>query len=261
MGAPEEIVVFTNHKNLEYFNTTKLLNRRQAPGAEILSHCNFKIDYRPGEKNGKADALCCRVDPEFEGEREKEDLTIPMFNPEQFQVGDNEEALLTRHVMAVKVSQVEESSWSKEILEAGLLDQYWLGVRNALKTSKDYQDLKHYGIEDEMVTYERRTYILDSNALKLKIAHQCYAAKVVGHFGRNKTLYLMKRNYYRPKLKNGYETTYEPVMPANATRLQGTRNMASWYHSKFHPHLGNRSLWTLLQISLTSKAITNAGLL
>ena len=26
MGAPEEIVVFTNHKNFEYFNTTKLLN-------------------------------------------------------------------------------------------------------------------------------------------------------------------------------------------------------------------------------------------
>jgi len=26
MGAPEEIVAFTDHKNLEYFNTTKLLN-------------------------------------------------------------------------------------------------------------------------------------------------------------------------------------------------------------------------------------------
>jgi len=29
LGAPEEIVVFTDHKNLEYSNTTKLLNRRQ----------------------------------------------------------------------------------------------------------------------------------------------------------------------------------------------------------------------------------------
>jgi len=28
MGAPEENVVFTDYKNLEYFNTTKLLNRR-----------------------------------------------------------------------------------------------------------------------------------------------------------------------------------------------------------------------------------------
>jgi len=30
MGAPEQIVVYMDHKNLEYFNTTKLLNRRQA---------------------------------------------------------------------------------------------------------------------------------------------------------------------------------------------------------------------------------------
>jgi len=28
IGAPEQIVAYTDHKNLEYFNTTKLLNRR-----------------------------------------------------------------------------------------------------------------------------------------------------------------------------------------------------------------------------------------
>jgi len=124
MGAPEEIVVFTHHKNLEYFNTTKLLNRRQARWAEILSQFNFKIVYCPGEKNGKPDALSHRLDPELEGEGDKHDLMIRMFKPGQFQLGENEEALLTRHVNAVKASQVEESSWSKQILEAGLLDQH-----------------------------------------------------------------------------------------------------------------------------------------
>jgi len=98
--------------------------------------------------------------------------------------------------MAVKASQVEESSWSKEILEAGLLDQHWLGIRNALKIGQDYPGFQHYGIEDEMVTYERRIYIPESNALKLKVAYQCHDAKVAGHFGRDKTLDLMKRNYY-----------------------------------------------------------------
>jgi len=43
MAAPEEIVVFTDPKNLAYFNTTKLLNPRQARWAEILSQFNFKI--------------------------------------------------------------------------------------------------------------------------------------------------------------------------------------------------------------------------
>jgi len=166
-----------------------------------LSQFNFKIVYRPGEKNGNADALSRRVDPELEGEGEKEDLTIRMFKPGQFQLGKHEEALLTRHVMAVKASQVEESSWSKEILEAGLLDQHWLGIGNALKTGQDYPGLQHYGIEDEMVTYERHIYIPDSNALKLKVAHQCHNAKVAGHFRRDKTLDLMKRNYYWPNME------------------------------------------------------------
>jgi len=71
MGAPEQIVVYTDHKNLEYCNTTKLLNRRQARWAEILSEFNFKIIYRPGEKNGKTDAPSRRVDPELAGEGEK----------------------------------------------------------------------------------------------------------------------------------------------------------------------------------------------
>jgi len=78
-----------------------------------LSQFNFKFVYRPGEKNGKADALSRRVDPEREGEGDKQDLMIRILKPGQFQVGENEEALLTHHVMAVKPSQVAESSWSK----------------------------------------------------------------------------------------------------------------------------------------------------
>jgi len=64
-------VIYTDHKNLEYFNTTKLLNRRQARWTEILSKFTFKIIYCPGERNGTADALLCRVDPELEGEEDK----------------------------------------------------------------------------------------------------------------------------------------------------------------------------------------------
>jgi len=82
------------------------------------------IVYRPGEKNSRADPQSRRVDPELAGEEEKQDLTIRIFKSGQFQFGENEEALLTRHVTAVKASQVEESSWLKESLEAGLLDQH-----------------------------------------------------------------------------------------------------------------------------------------
>ena len=59
-SAVDTIMVYTDHKNLEYFCTTKVLNRRQARWAQELSNYEFKISYRPGSKNGKPDALSRR---------------------------------------------------------------------------------------------------------------------------------------------------------------------------------------------------------
>ena len=56
-GAEHLIQVFTDHHNLEYFTTTKVLNRRQARWAEQLAGIDFRINYRPGTQNGKLDAL------------------------------------------------------------------------------------------------------------------------------------------------------------------------------------------------------------
>jgi len=59
-GAAYPLQLITDHKNLEYFMTKKLLNRRQARWSEFLTRFDFKIVYRPGKSNGKADALTRR---------------------------------------------------------------------------------------------------------------------------------------------------------------------------------------------------------
>lgn len=63
-GTKEQVTVYTDHKNLVNFTTTKELNRRQVRWAEFLSEFNFKISYRPGNENGRADALSRRSDLE-----------------------------------------------------------------------------------------------------------------------------------------------------------------------------------------------------
>lgn len=52
--------VLSDHKNLEWFMTTKDLNRRQARWAEFLSQFHFKITYRPGVQSTKPDSLTRR---------------------------------------------------------------------------------------------------------------------------------------------------------------------------------------------------------
>jgi transposase InsO family protein len=54
--------IFTDHKNLLTFTTTKVLNRRQTRWAELLGQHKFEIKYTPGNNNGRADALSRRSD-------------------------------------------------------------------------------------------------------------------------------------------------------------------------------------------------------
>jgi hypothetical protein len=66
-GSLHMVQVFTDHKNLEYFMTTKVLNQRYACWAQELAGVDFKVFYRKGTSNGKPDALSrC---PEYRSEK------------------------------------------------------------------------------------------------------------------------------------------------------------------------------------------------
>ena len=47
-GAQLQFEIWTDHKNLEYFQTSKKLNRRQARWSLYLSQFNFTLHHRPG---------------------------------------------------------------------------------------------------------------------------------------------------------------------------------------------------------------------
>jgi hypothetical protein len=47
-GAEHTLQLITDHNNLEYFMSKKLLNRRQARWARFLSRFDYEIVYRPG---------------------------------------------------------------------------------------------------------------------------------------------------------------------------------------------------------------------
>lgn len=54
------IIVYCNHKNLEYFMSTEMLNRQQARWALTLATIKCIITYQPGPCNGKPHALTRR---------------------------------------------------------------------------------------------------------------------------------------------------------------------------------------------------------
>jgi hypothetical protein len=125
-GATHQVQVFSDHQNLEYFTTTKVLNRRQVRWAQELAGIDFKIYYRLGVKNGKPDAFSRH--PEYRPEKGGgEDQPIKT-------------VLHLRHfgstfvVSAVRLGSIPAVKWSQDFLtlvrEAGREDEeYGKAVR------------------------------------------------------------------------------------------------------------------------------------
>jgi hypothetical protein len=56
-SVEQEVTFSADHNNLEYFNTTKSLTRRQARWAKDLEGYTLKVKYRRDVKNGKPEVL------------------------------------------------------------------------------------------------------------------------------------------------------------------------------------------------------------
>ena len=59
-SARDRIAVYSDHRSLEYFMTTKVLTAKQVRWMELLSGFNFRITYTAGKNNLKADILSRR---------------------------------------------------------------------------------------------------------------------------------------------------------------------------------------------------------
>ncbi len=64
-GARHPVEIWTDHKNLEYFQTAQNLNRRQARWSLYLSRFDYSLHHRPGTSMGEPDALsqCADLGP------------------------------------------------------------------------------------------------------------------------------------------------------------------------------------------------------
>ncbi len=72
-GSAQPFLVLTDHKNVQYLRDAKWLNPRQARWALFFTRFQFKISYRPGPRNIKADALS-RIHTPEESKEEPEGI-------------------------------------------------------------------------------------------------------------------------------------------------------------------------------------------
>jgi len=181
-SCQQHIIVWMDHKNLEYFTTTKTLIRHQARWAEFVAVFDFIVKYRPGEKNRKPDALSRHWDHRPEGRSEDLQPIQLLFKPGQLQIS------------IIRVVQLKDT-FKQELRNAGKACPSWVATRDAVVERKKKMD-KNFSVKDGLLLWKSRWFIPEDKALRTKILRDNHDSQIAGHFGIHKTLEQLKHNYH-----------------------------------------------------------------
>ena len=109
-GSPRPVQVFTDHKNLVTFMSTKELSDRQGRWQEFFSQYNFRIIYRPGKEGKNPDALIRRPGdiPTTEEKKIGKRRGIPLPKEKYWDIPENEEIKLEEIELAEFQDKDEE---------------------------------------------------------------------------------------------------------------------------------------------------------
>lgn len=188
-STPYPIQVLSDHRNLEYFMTTRLLSRRQARWSEFLSRFNFKITFRPGNRSGKPDALTRRSgDLPKGGDSRLEFQHQVLLKPQNLAINASEQP-------PADLTALLEQGYRYDNIPKRVLQAIHEGKRQSrLLTITDCKEV------DGHLWYQGRLYIPDYEPLKVRLLQDHHDTPAAGHPGRAKTLELLSRKFYWPRM-------------------------------------------------------------
>jgi len=201
LGTPYKLTIFSDHQNLEHFTKKVKLNRRQARWAEILQEYSFVIIYRKGTLNQKADILSRCPAYTFREGGTTAIMEKPMLGPEQgLEIGAMEiydETLEYIEIGALEVTLLSSEQKEAIIQDAKLDDEY---IRLCKAVSKGESVDTNYAIKEDILTWKRRIYV--PTRMRNRVMKSEHDSKIAGHFGRDRTMELLSRNFYWPKMED-----------------------------------------------------------
>ncbi len=199
IGTDIPVSVVSDHKNLEYFMSSRVLNRRQARWSMFLSEFNFVLSYSPGLKN-PADGPSRRAD--F-APREGDDV-----------LRTNEKVLLTSaHTQGLFTQDSDASSSRPEPIRVSAFTalsadhtDFQERYKLAINADQEWRDAiargnTDFAVKDNLVFHDGLLYIQSS--MRTNILRSRHNSPLAGHPGRRRTLDAVRRDYSWPGI-----TTY-----------------------------------------------------
>jgi hypothetical protein len=126
LKAVKYFKILTDHRNLRYFYTEKRLSEKQIRWSEYLSEFNFRLEWKPGSKNGGPDALSKREQnlPEDGSDERIRARFRSLFKPENY----------TSTVTIITIESPKRTiDFEREVqvFEDEKLQQFWFEARRS----------------------------------------------------------------------------------------------------------------------------------
>ena len=165
-----KFIIWTNHKNLEYFIKVQKLNQRQARQVLYFSRFDFALKYITGKSTEQADNLSRRADWVEGIERDnknrimlkKKQLEIRTMKKKQLLIEEAKEEIIKK----IKRSELKDDEVVKTVEEM---------KKKGVKVLRNNE----WQIEDELVLKEVKLYVLKNKELRLEIIWLYYDILIV----------------------------------------------------------------------------------
>jgi transposase InsO family protein len=196
-GTANRIKVYTDHKALEYFMTTKQLTAWQARWAEALSEYYFMIMYWAGKQNTKADALTQR-----DNEVAAQDGIKTQYQTRAFLSQDQVDPQVLRD-LGIDITEIDLLPIEGDTLEEpiGLVDRILRANRDseslgALRAQALSTDPGEFTLEDELLLCAGRLVVPKVDNLPTALIKEAHDQVSSAHPGRDKIYHLLRPRYF-----------------------------------------------------------------
>jgi hypothetical protein len=215
-GVQHPVTVYTDHKNLEYFMSTKVLNRRQVRWSISFLRFNFVITYCLGSKQIRSDVLSRRayLAPR-EGDVAYDQQKTTLIKPEQLQLKT------VRTTTLVDASFFQDIRVSLKVNPLALKLKNNAGIFNprgfpspgsevidsespnqptsSSQVSRSHDVDPRFQFQDELLYYQGLFYV-PKGPCRLRVLQSRHDSPSAGHFGYNKTMELISKDFWWPQM-------------------------------------------------------------
>ena len=221
-SVKNQIRVYSDHRSLEYFMTTKVLNARQARWAEVLAPFNFRIEYTPGKLNERADILSRREqDLENLKTAQVDNRSRVLLGPQRLHNRINAE-LAQAYVegpalVAIRALQPTMQLDSLELIEA-LIQANRRGFEDERATPP-----AGYQIQNGLLLYKDRLCVVPDPLLRTRLIREVHDQASTAHPSAKKTYQLVSQQYHWKGMGASCERYVRNCIPCRRGHPRQTR--------------------------------------